>query len=73
MHILFGPLEPGEIDLSTSAADVSLTGEKASGFFGNSLATGDVNGDGIEDLVVGSTFAAEPSRPAGVRAAGGAA
>ncbi len=73
VHILFGPLEPGEIDLSTSAADVTLSGEKASGFFGDSLATGDVNGDGIEDLVVGSTFAAERSGPAEVQAAGGAA
>ena len=42
---------------AAGAADVALFGNSPSGFFGDSMATGDVNGDGTADLVVGATFA----------------
>ena len=44
---------------------MTLTGVGDNAFFGDSLATGDVTGDGTVDLVVGATFAAETGRPAG--------
>jgi hypothetical protein len=65
-YIFFGPLKAGAIDLSKQAADVTLDGVTDSGFFGDSLATGDVNGDGLADLLVGATFGAMDSvSPAG--------
>jgi hypothetical protein len=70
VHVIFGrPGLPREIDLATSPADVTLSGPGASSFFGDDLATGDVNGDALPDLIVGSTFAQRPAdtkAPAGI-------
>ncbi|MCA9358204.1 FG-GAP repeat protein, partial [Candidatus Kaiserbacteria bacterium] len=40
---------------NASGADVTLTGETTSNFFGYSLTTGDFNADGTDDLAVGAT------------------
>lgn len=63
-YIFFGPLQPGTIDLSQDAAGVTLSGVISTGFFGDSLATGDVDGDGTQDLVIGATFSAVDSSSA---------
>ncbi len=54
VHVALGPLS-GTISL----ADVKLSHEsKGRGdYFGDSLATGDVDGDGVDDLIVGTYYA----------------
>ncbi len=56
-YVIYGRAElPSTIDLADSEQDVSLIGATSGAFFGDSLATGDVNGDGAPDLIVGATF-----------------
>ena len=67
--ILGGAGLQGSIDLAQSPADVTLVGPGSTSFFGDSLASGDVNGDGITDVIVGATFA---RRVSGAPASAGA-
>lgn len=56
-YVIYGRADlPTTIDLADSEQDVSLIGATTGGFFGDSLATGDVNGDGAPDLIIGATF-----------------
>ena len=58
VYVLFGkPGLGGTMDLAEEEADLTLLGSGPSSFFGDSLASGDVNGDGTLDIVVGATFA----------------
>lgn len=59
-YLFFGPLEAGA-DLATGDADVILSGPAAGSYFGDSLATGDLNADGVTDLLAGATFAVNSS------------
>lgn len=45
---------PLVIDLNTTSADATLDGPQISGRFGYTIASGDVNGNGINDLLVGA-------------------
>ena len=47
------------IDLDASEEDVRILGEEALGYLGFSLAGGDVNGDGFDDLILGA-YGASP-------------
>jgi hypothetical protein len=47
----------GSIDLARQNADVTLVGEATEDSFGESLAIGDLNGDGKNDLVIGAPLA----------------
>jgi hypothetical protein len=58
VYVIFGAAEMNSvIDLSEATAHVILLGADSSDYFGDSLAAGDVNGDGVEDLIIGATFA----------------
>lgn len=64
---------PGFASTSAFDADVKLLGLEAFDLFGSSIATADVSGDGISDLVVGAPKANPYLPPAPKRWDGGAA
>ena len=69
-YVFFGRRDfPRTIDLASAPADVTISGTNFNAFFGDSLAAGDVNGDGAPDLIIGAPFDSSPGT--GVR--GGAA
>lgn len=67
-YVVFGRREFPErkIGLETGAADVELHSTKNGEYSGSSLAVGDVNGDNIADLLIGSPFTDKPLNDAGV-------
>jgi len=68
-YVVFGsPDLGGSIDLASVKADVTLVGAATTSFLGDHLASGDVNGDGTADLLVGATFAPPPGGGAQVGA-----
>ena len=55
-----GPSLPAIIDLNSTSADLTVIGEDQSDLFGSGVAAGDINGDTIDDLIVGATYADGP-------------
>lgn len=58
VYVVFGQKGGGELDVSldnlTPAQGFVITGDKAGDVAGSSLAAGDVNGDGIADIIIGA-------------------
>ncbi|MDH5714191.1 MAG: hypothetical protein OEZ30_01330 [Candidatus Aminicenantes bacterium] len=63
-YVIFGSINPlSTIDLSTQSADITVCGADAGDYSGRSVASGDVNGDGFDDLIIGA-YEADTGDPA---------
>jgi len=54
-YVVYGGVE-GTINLSTDA-DITINGIDANDFSGHSISTGDINGDGNGDIIIGAYYA----------------
>jgi hypothetical protein len=58
VYVVLGSAElPGTMDIAEEKQDVTLIGSDPNNLFGHSLASGDVNGDGLADVLVGAPAA----------------
>jgi len=63
-YVIYGGSSlPAAIDLDSTSADLTVYGDDAYGFSGFSVAAGDIDGDGIDDLIIGAVSAGPPERP----------
>lgn len=66
-YVIFGrPGLAGTIDIAEGTQDVTIIAAEGFSLLGDSIATGDVNDDGIDDMVLGAPFAGRvPGSPPG--------
>lgn len=58
VHVLFGATQlPPALDLASASTDITVTGADATDSLGFTVATGDLNGDGLRDVLTGAPVA----------------
>jgi hypothetical protein len=58
VYVVFGSRDLGGVlDLASTPPDVTVSGADAEDDLGEAVASGDVNGDGVEDLLIGASMA----------------
>jgi hypothetical protein len=63
VYVIYGRPNPNKlIDIFDGDQDITIHGETPGDRFGASVATGDLNGDGIADLIIGATDADGPRK-----------
>jgi hypothetical protein len=66
-YVIFGsPAPSATVDLNSESADMTINGDDAGDASGNSVSSGDFNGDGFDDIITGAYYAS----PAGGTSAG---
>jgi hypothetical protein len=67
VYVIFGRSDlPKVVDIAQGQQDFTVVGAEGFGLLGDSMASGDINRDGIADLVLGAPFAGrEPGTPPG--------
>jgi hypothetical protein len=66
-YVIFGsPAPSATVDLNSESADMTIHGDDAGDASGNSVSSGDFNGDGFDDIITGAYYAS----PAGGISAG---
>jgi hypothetical protein len=59
VHVIFGgAMVGGVVDLATESADLTVMGVDPGDELGASLSAGDINDDGVDDLIIGAPSAA---------------
>lgn len=66
VYVVFGRAGlQGVVDLAADEQDVTIRGPgTGNDFLGDDMGVGDLNGDGVDDLAAGATFASDPDRDA---------
>lgn len=61
-YVIFGPaIQDGTVDLARQEQDVTILGADTEDYLAFSIAVGDVNGDGIDDILLGAPLADGPA------------